>query len=429
MEWYQIISNLLTNSIRIFLCLFLVSELLKLSNIHRNTAGISLCVAVIITVLSLLQLSQISLTGIEMIMLIAVARYLFHEETRMCLFLIFFYEIGVALWEFLISAGLGMIFKSEQFVDIRKPEYMIAVWIVRLFMICIAIVLFKKRDTEKCPSFRLAAMIALLGMFGVIALSGQNVIALNDDQLTSWTILSLLIMLSVLLFDLNRKYEMEKEIAQLKEEQAELLERDYQSLSKVYSTNAKLFHDLHNHVEVMYRYLAQGKIADATDYLGSLRTPIQEITQTVWTGDEAIDYLISSKIALAAQLHIEMKNNIEFPRHTIIRSTDLVAILGNLLDNALEAAENANDDLRFITLIIRRINDMLVIKVENGYCTVPVTNVGKLHTTKLNKELHGWGLKSACAAAEHYDGTVEISYEKNVFRAVATLSYNAIQTN
>ncbi|MFD1177888.1 GHKL domain-containing protein [Paenibacillus puldeungensis] len=426
MEWVQIISNLLTNNIRIFLCLFLVAELLKLPRIQRNAAGLSLGVAAVITVLTLLPLSQFYLTGIEIVALMAIAHYLFHEETRMCLFLIFFYEISVALWDFLISAGLGMIFQSERFVDSTTSEYMIAIWIVRLFMIGIATYIVKKRNTVVHPSFRLAAIIALLGMFGVIALSEQNVISLNDDQLTSWTILSLMTVLAVLLFNLNRKYEMEKEIAQLKEEQAALLERNYEALRDVYSTHAKLFHDLHNHVEIMYRYLTQGKAAEATQYLEALRTPIREITQTVWTGEEAVDYLINSKIALAAQSHIEVKANIEFPRHTNIRSTDLVAILGNLLDNALEAAENANGDLRFISLTIRRINEMLVIKVENGYRTAPVTKDGKLQTSKSDKELHGWGLKSACAAVERYDGTVEISYEKNIFRVVTTLSYNTI---
>lgn len=428
MEWFQIISNLLTNSIRIVLCLFLVAELLKFTRIQRKAAGLVLGVGVaaVTTVLALLPLSQFYLTGIEIISLMAIAHYLFHEETRMCLFLIFFYEISVALWDFLISAGLGIIFRSERFVDSTTSEYTIAVWIVRLLMIGIAAYKVKKRNTGAHLPIRLAALIALLGMFGVIALSEQSVISLNDDQLTSWTILSLMTMLAVLLFNLNRKYEMEKEIAQLKKEQAELLERNYEELRNIYSTHAKLFHDLHNHVEIMYRYLTQGKTAETTQYLENLRTPIREITQTAWTGEEAVDYLINSKIALAEQSQIEVKTNIEFPRHTNIRSTDLVAILGNLLDNAIEAAENANSDLRFVSLTIRRINEMLVIKVENGYRTAPVTKGGKLQTSKSNKELHGWGLKSACAAVERYDGTVEISYENNVFQVVATLCYNTI---
>ena len=58
----------------------------------------------------------------------------------------------------------------------------------------------------------------------------------------------------------------------------------------------------------------------------------------------------------------------EFPRHTNLQSADLCAILGNLLDNALEAAgQVAQPDQRFVQLTIRRIHQMLVIKVENRH--------------------------------------------------------------
>lgn len=341
--------------------------------------------------------------------------------------MIFFYEIGIALWEFLISAGLGVLFQSESFIIRTTIEYMAAVWVVRFLMLSILVLVRKSNLIENKGAFRLVSVIAIAGLFGVIILSSQSVIPLSDDQLSTWMILSLVLTFAILLFNLNRQYEMEKEIARLKSEQAEYLERDYQTLNKAYAANAKLFHDLHNHVEVMYRYLEQGKTTDAIHYLEDLRAPIQEITQTVWTGDEAIDYLINSKISLAEQVHITTKVNIEFPRNTNIRSADLTAIIGNLLDNALEAAENSTDDLRFIHLTIRRIHNMLVIKVENGCEAMPVMSNGEMLSSKKDKRLHGWGLKSTRTAAEHYDGIVETFYESNTFRAVVTLSYDALK--
>ena len=126
----------------------------------------------------------------------------------------------------------------------------------------------------------------------------------------------------------------------------------------------------------------------------------------MWTGDEAVDYLIGNKAAAAEEQQIAAEVSMEFPRHTNIRSADLTAILGNLLDNALEAANQAEGDLRFIRLTVRRINDMLVIKMENGCNTAPVSK----------------------AAAEKSEGTVETGYDENVFRAVVTLSFEAVNT-
>ena len=81
---------------------------------------------------------------------------------------------------------------------------------------------------------------------------------------------------------------------------------------------------------------------------------------------------------------------------------------------------------RFIRLTVRRIYNMLVIKVENGCEAPPVAKQGELITSKTEGGLHGWGLKSVRAAAEKYDGIVETMYEDHVFRAVVTLSFEAV---
>ena len=122
-----------------------------------------------------------------------------------------------------------------------------------------------------------------------------------------------------------------------------------------------------------------------------------------------------------------MNCNIEYPQHTNIRSVDLVAILGNLLDNALEAVEGTEGNLRFINLTIRRINEMLIIKLENGCKAVPVITEGELKTTKKDADLHGWGLKSVRTTAERYDGIVETEYGGCRFCTVVTLSYEPVR--
>lgn len=427
MSWYTIITIFLTACIEIAVFLFLMKEPLKLPDISLKAICISIFGAAFMTATSLFPLSQFYLAAAEAAVLAVIVRCLFCKGMRLPLFLIFFYKIGVALWEFLFSAGLAIAFRSEGYADRASPEHLIPICLVRLLLIGIAFFVFLKRSSGKKLSFRFPAMLMLLGMFGVITLSEQHTPLVSDDQLTVWTILSLIALLAVLFFNMNQKYEMEKEVAKLKTEQTELLERDYQTLRNVYSANAKLYHDLHNHVEIMYRYLSNGQTADAAQYLENLRAPIIKITQSIWTGDDAIDYLINSKIALAAQSGVTLNANIEFPRSTNIRSMDLAAILGNLLDNAMEAAQKSSDNRRFVSLTMRRINDMLIIKVENGSDMSPIIEAGTIRTSKGDKGLHGWGLKSIRAALEHYDGTLETMYDKKVFCAVAVLFYQAVK--
>ena len=425
MVWYQILSFFLTNVLRIFFGLYLAVTLLKLSGNMKKAAAFSACAAVCITAFSCFHIGQIYIAGAETIILTVILYYLFAAKLRMSLFLTFFYEITVALWDFILSAGLGVAFHSDSFLNTKSFGYMAAVWIVRLIMLGMAFQIKKISKKNDKQSSRVIAGAALAGFLGVVLLSGQKTIAISDDQLTVWVIFAMLILVAILFFNLNRQYEMEKTIAQLEKDKNALLGRDYQNLRNSYAANAKLFHDFHNHMEALYRYLSKSSTNEAMEYLEKLRTPMQGISQTAWIGDEAIDYLINSKIALAASQNIRVNTNIEFPRITNIRSVDLVAIIGNLLDNSIEAASDAEGNLRFINLTIRRINDMLVIKVENGCSAKPIVANGILQTSKTDKALHGWGLKSVRTAAEHYDGTIETEYGDHTFRAVVTLSFEA----
>lgn len=426
MEWYPIISYLLTNEVRLILGLYLVSKLTEFSLKRKSLfiAGVGGC---LVTVLQAAALPTVGVMAIELLVIAAIAWYYLREQLQLCLFLIFFYEVGVGLWDFLLSAGLGVLLHSENFINTGTVEYLIGIWLVRILMLGVSVILTKQYQ-KTAGTMRLFSIIVILGLFGTIILSQQKILPLDEDQIGSWLILSLVLLFAVMFFRMKRQHEMELEIVRLKQDQAEILERDYQTLRRTYADNAKLYHDLHNHIEAIYQCLTGGDIQEAMRYCEDLRTPVREISQTIWTGDKAIDHLISSKMALAEQEQIKTTANIEYPHNTNIRNVDLTTILGNLLENALEAAGKAPDSLRFLNLTIRRINAMLIIKVENGYGEVPTQKNGALMTSKTDTAFHGWGLKSIQTAAERYDGTINTEYKDGIFKSVVTLSFQAIKT-
>lgn len=426
MDWVQVISYLCSNELRLFLGLYLVE---KLTDFHLERKALLLTGVGggLATILQAVSLPTIGVMAVEVLVITAAAWRYQREKMNLCLFLAIFYEIGVGLWDFLLQAGLGILFRSENFVNPESPEHLAGIWLVRLAILGVAI-FFAKQQKQSSAPMRLASAAAMLGLFGAVTLSQQTILPLSDEQAGTWVILSMVLLFSILFYRLSRQREMELEIAQLKQDQAEILERDYQALSRTYESNAKLYHDLHNHIEAIYQCLNQGDIREAVRYCEDLRTPVREISQTVWTGDKALDYLISSKMSLAEQKRIRTKVNIEYPHNTNIRSVDLTTILGNLLDNALESADTAPDKLRFLNLTIRRINAMLIIKVENGYGNAPTENDGKLTTSKADKASHGWGLKSVQTAADRYDGTITTDYKNGVFQSVVTLSFQPVKT-
>ncbi|NBI66116.1 ATP-binding protein [Pseudoflavonifractor sp. 60] len=421
-------SGMLTGMVRVLVGLILIYRLLSTKRPNVRSLGLGLAGAVVLTVLlSLLHAPDFYRMALEAVLIAACAHWLQGAEVRMSLFVGIFFEIGVSFWSFLLLAGLGVLLHSQDFLRTETLAGQSALWLLHALLAGLAVCLSRK-EIEGKSAFRAVSAVTVAGFLSVITLSEQRVLDIPDDTLYMWTILAVVLMMSVLVFNISRQYEVEKELARLKSEQAELLERDYTTLNRAYEVNAKLFHDFHNHIGVLRQLLAHEKYGEAVRYLDELQAPVQDLTAAVWTGDETADYLINSKAAAAETAGVRFQAQVEFPRRTNIRSVDLCAILGNLLDNAIEAARQVpNQSERTVALTIRRIHQMLVIKVENSFAAAPVQENGQLKTTKTGGGLHGWGLKSAQTAAEKYDGMVQANVSGEIFRAVATLSYQGME--
>lgn len=428
MEWTVLFLKILSGVLRSAVCLFLICRILHLERPKRR----ALLIGEIGTAAIVFGAESANVTqfyqGILIAVLLAVcAGWTQRDRIRMSLFISIFYEIAVTFWQFLFSAGLGAALGADAFLNDTGLYSQTGSWILNLCLAVLVFFVMRHPDMTEKEGFGLASGIAVAGFIAVVTLGGQTAIFIPKDTVYMWTILSVILMMAILVMNISRRYEAEKELARLKSEQAELLERDYTTLNQVYSVNARLFHDFRNHIGVLRQFLTHEKYRDAIAYLDELQTPLREMTDTVWTGDETVDYLINSKMAASSERQIRMQAEVEFPRHTNIRSADLCAILGNLLDNALEAAEKVTSkEKRSVTLTIRRINQMLVMKVENSYAQEPQTEKGQLKTTKTDGGLHGWGLKSAQTAAGKYDGTIRTFCEDGYFKAVATLSFHGV---
>ncbi|NBK91452.1 GHKL domain-containing protein [bacterium 1XD21-13] len=350
--------------------------------------------------------------------------WLLGTEVRMSLFLGTFYEIAFSLWQLLLSASLGLWRDSGAFLDGRCPQGQAGAWLTLGALGLVALYGARRQEMSEQERFRLLSLPVLAGFLGIITLSEQKAPFLSEEMLDVWTLLSLVLLMGLLVFHMNRQYRMEQELSRLKAEQAELLERDYQALNQSYGANARLFHDVNRHLEALYRLLSQEHYEEARAYLEDLQAPVRELAETVYTGDEAVDYLLNSRMAAAVREGIILEIKVEFPRRSNLRSADLCAILGNLLDNALEAVRKvAEPEERKAVLTIRRIHQMVVIKVENTFAEDVRDHEGELKTTKTDGGLHGWGLKSVRTAAEKYEGALRTSWEGGWFRAVVTLVY------
>ena len=182
-----------------------------------------------------------------------------------------------------------------------------------------------------------------------------------------------------------------------------------------------LSHDL-KHSLAQWRVLAEEK--GSTGMLESISEYEQQLSASALydVGNESANAIINQKSWEAAQTQVGFKVDGVFYEDLLVNKLDLCSLLGNLLDNALEAAMLVETDgLRRVILSIRRKGNLLILMVENGYDTEPVLADGNFVTHKKDKDQHAVGMLSIQHVAAAYDGVVNISYENNWFKATVML--------
>ncbi|MBP3477376.1 MAG: GHKL domain-containing protein [Lachnospiraceae bacterium] len=216
------------------------------------------------------------------------------------------------------------------------------------------------------------------------------------------------------------------------ERKNQVLEENYHLLSEVYRENERLYHDMNHHLQMIY-YLAQkAGQTEVMDYVTSVSTPINQLSNVIWSGVDIVDAILNHAIAEAKQNGITMDVNVEFPRNSNIASDDLCVILFNLLDNAMDACKKCKVDYKeqtagirekesivemqqMISVTIRRIQKFLMIKVRNPCTRAPKRRFGWFLSTKENPAHHGIGLRNVREKAEKYNGNVEFEIKDGMF--------------
>lgn len=368
------------------------------------------------------------LSIVEVLFIWITTLYPGRADRRKSLFLACMYKIGEHLLSLLVSAGLVIKTSDVSFLDdttLRGAFAFLASGILILIVCFLVYCLKSVKDSVWLRIWTYLSLASLMAVNGIMSF-GSDLI--SKDDIYVWIYYSLGLMIAVIVVQMGRQYETEKELARMKSDEALILEREYKALSSSYESNAKLFHDFRNHCGVIRNYLSKDMTEEAVKYLDDLTGGGSSYSSEVFTGDETIDYLIGSKKSLAGEKSISFEVNAEFPRNINIKSSDLCAILGNLLDNAIEACSKVKSpDGRKIRLAIRRIGQMLVVKIENTYDTKPVIVDGEYKTSKTDGGLHGWGIKSVNTAAAKYDGMVQSSCTDDVFTTVVTLSFEGVK--
>lgn len=151
----------------------------------------------------------------------------------------------------------------------------------------------------------------------------------------------------------------------------------------MYRTMRAWRHDYHNHIQAAGSYLELGKYEELATYLKELDASLYEIDRIIKTGNLMADAILNSKLSLMREYQIRTEVTAHVPAQLKITDTELCVLLGNLLDNAIEACQKvAAEDERFIKIYMDILQEQFYISVMNGMQGKATRHGGLFESTK-----------------------------------------------
>lgn len=259
-------------------------------------------------------------------------------------------------------------------------------------------------------------LISALLMFATFEIIGLGLDNLERNPYEGeWQVLYLSqIMLAVILYlqnELFKKSAMRQELAVMN-----LLWKKEQEQYELAKENIALINQKCHDLKHQIRAIRNASKEDMEQYLAEMEDSIQIYEAIVKTGNEVLDTILTEKSLYCKDRGIVVSCVADGSQMDFINTVDLYAILGNALDNAIEAVEKfKHQEKRQIDVMIYRQQNFLVMNIVNpikGNLTyeeeLPVS-------TKGDKRFHGFGLRSMRYLVKKYDGFLSVSEEDGCF--------------
>ena len=179
-------------------------------------------------------------------------------------------------------------------------------------------------------------------------------------------------------------------------------------------------HDMKHAYSVINTLLLEGKYDEAVKYVQGSSESISSAETIIDIGNDFVNAILNSKLSLAKSKGIEVlcgaARNLEG-----VENEDLCTLLGNMLDNAIEACVRCKKDKRLIEVNIASYSKQIVITVSNTAEGDVLKENGNLTTTKKETADHGFGVESIRQIAKKYGGYVRFYQENSIFNCKVLL--------
>ena len=348
-----------------------------------------------------------------------------------------------ALYQAGMFTAISLAAESIRWVSITIVEPAVQSEIYRRFTVCVMLLVLwlimevvhryiDLRSIQEVGGGRRAVIATTLVLelyfkWALITLDGESAyLARRYDMILFAFFAAFGVLLVLLLYEANLQAQNKK--AQAEAEQLRV-EYEMQNAKRTLQANndiRRMYHDMKNHLLAIQSMTGASQELDA--YLKELLPHFDGYENRVATGNTVVDALLAEKMQRAALDHIRFNIVLDLQPLSFVKSVDLITIIGNAVDNAVEAVQMLpSEEKRIVYIKSSRFANMVVLRFSNQYVGRIEQSGGHLLTHKQDTALHGIGIKSIRKAAQSYGGSADIEFdnEEKWFRLMVMLPVKA----
>lgn len=196
--------------------------------------------------------------------------------------------------------------------------------------------------------------------------------------------------------------------------QNDLTRKHCDEVDNLYRQTRGWRHDIKNHLQTMLAYLELGQTEQAEQYLRKLTDDYGEMDMVLKTGNAMIDAILNSKLSMLKARGIRVDATAAVPEALAVSDVDLSVMIGNLLDNAMEACMKVEPEKRFVRFYMTKAKENLYIYVMNSADGSYRRGAGGYLSTKKSDQ-HGYGILRIDKVVKKYKGYRNRQDEGDVF--------------
>lgn len=202
----------------------------------------------------------------------------------------------------------------------------------------------------------------------------------------------------------------------------EMEEKRYEQIERVNREHAGFLHDMRHHLRTIGGMAAENKTVEILEVVSQLQVTISEAASERICPDVLLNTIISEKKCEAQQNGLDFKLTME-PDFKMdeIEKTDVIVILNNLFENAIEAAQKCKGGYVKSFFYCQNDGHFSVIKIINNYCGEIIVQDELPLSSKSDKKLHGYGVANVMETVKKYGGNFQYYHEDGIFTSVVVL--------